>query len=372
MKNFALAAAVLTVASFNASAAPIEGTVIVSARFTPNIVSAGAMTTFSWTASSGAYCDVSGLPEGPVSGGATGSSTFVATGPVTAHVWCENGDAIGSRSATLTVSNAAPTVTASFAPATVYVNGASSTLTWKAPLATSCSSPQLGGVAAASGSISIPPTASPTQQNFTINCLNAFGTGSATATLTTKTAPIYPPTFTGYASPSFMFGAGWVSFYFYSTDTAGCNFSFMSYVTHSTSAPAQCSNAGGTTTAWAYVSVYQQYTYSKFQTMNSVVKDGKAISSSLSTAQPNLKQLGIDLSKKRYASVTADMNKDGTLDVMVFDAAKSQVYIVLNTAGQYTIAKTVDNISSLTQIKEVFVPKSNNPAEIRVTVASQQ
>jgi hypothetical protein len=373
MKKFVAVAASLLLASVSASALPVGGIMSVSAKFTPSSVSVGQSTTFTWSATYGSWCDIEGLPGGSISGGSSGSSTFAATGPVTATVWCENGDAAASRTAYLTVSNSAPQVTASFTPSTVYVGGTGSTFKWSSSYATSCYSPELGGVSGTSGSVSVAPAASPSQQAYTVTCTGANGSTSASATLKTDVKPIAPPTLYVYANPSFLMGPGWTTISYYSPDTAGCTGSYMAYASYSTSFNAWCSGPGGTSTAWTYVSVMPSYTFSgKVGTASATMKDGKAVASTTTTSQANLKHLGIDLAKKRYASISADLNKDGVADVVVVDAARNKAYIVLNTNGQYAIAKTVDDVSSITQIKGVFVPKSNAGGEIVVTLGEQQ
>jgi hypothetical protein len=372
MKKFVAVAASLLLASVNASALPVGGIMSVSAKFTPSSVSVGQSTTFTWTSTYGSWCDIEGLPSGSTSGGSSGSVTFAATGPVTATVWCENGDAAASRTAYLTVSNSAPQVTASFTPSTVYVGGSGSTLKWSSTYATSCYSPELGGVSGTSGTLPVPAAGSANQQAYTVTCTGANGTTSASATLTTKVY-IPPPTFYASANPSFLMGPGWTNIYYWSPDTAGCNGSYMAYAQFSTSFTAWCTGPGGTSTAWAYVSVMPSYTFNgKIGTASATLKDGKAVASAVTTSQANLKHLGIDLSKKRYASISADLNKDGVADVVVVDALKSKAYIVLNTQGQYAIAKTVDDVSSITQVKSVFVPKSNAAGDIVVTLGNQQ
>jgi hypothetical protein len=60
-------------------------------------------------------------------------------------------------------------------------------------MASSCSSPQLAGVAATSGSIAVAPAGAPGQQTITVICVGANGSAGSSATLNTIYAPPPPP-----------------------------------------------------------------------------------------------------------------------------------------------------------------------------------
>ena len=359
-----------------ASALPPPDTVVVSARFSPSTVAPGQSTTFTWSATNGAYCDVDGLPGGWRSG-SSGSYTFAATQTLTAYVSCENGMGFGSRSATLTVSNAAPTVTTSFSPSTVYVGGSGSTFSWNSTMASSCSSPQLGGVAGTSGSIAVPAAGAASQQTVTVNCVGANGSGSSSSTLTTAVAPPAPPYVSAWASPSYLYGPGFTSITYTAFNATSCSGWGTYYVNFSTSFPVTCWGPGGSATSWAFVSVAPPMyklggaapTPSVAPASVAASKDGKP---AIKRVPPALAHLGMDLTKLRYEYVEADMDHDGSVDLIVLDKTKSQAHIVLNKAGRHVTVKTVNNIGSLAQIKGVFVPVSGAAAEIRVTVEQQQ
>lgn len=372
MKKTGLLGALLLFASATAHAVPPPDTVIVNARFTPNVVAYGQSTTFTWSATNGAYCDVEGLPGGWRSG-SSGSYTFTATESLTAYVSCENGIGFGSRGATLTVSTAAPTVSTSFSPSTVYVGGAGSTFSWSSTLASSCSSPQLPGVSGTSGSIAVPPASAPSQQTITVNCAGANGSGSSSATLTTANVPPAPPSVYAWASPSYLYGPGYTSVTYTSLNATSCFGAGMFYVTMSTSFSVSCYGPGGTASSFAWVTV----TNPLYGAAGAVApasaaasKDGKP---AVKRAPPALAHLGMDLTKLRYAYSEGDFNRDGSLDLLVYDRTKSQAHILLGKAGRYPeITKTVSNIGKLTDIKGVFVPASGARGDIRVTIEQQQ
>lgn len=370
MKKNAIAAAALILAASGASALP--SSFGVSASFSPNIVGANQSTTFNWNAAVGAYCEVEGLPGG-TRVGRTGSYTFTATESLTAHVSCEKADTFAGKSATLTVSNAAPVVSAKFTPSTVYVGGAASTFSWSSTASTSCSSPQNGAVAGTAGSIQVPPAGSVSDQSITVNCSGPNGTGTASATLSTGPTPIPPPTVFAWASPSYLTGPGFVSIGYSATGATSCWGAGGYYVSFTTAFQVGCTGPGGTTTAFAWVTVAMSNGFStSYAPMSTASKDGRPVAAK--RALPiNLAHLGIDLSKKRFESVEVDMNKDGVADLLVVDKLKEQAHILLGKNGQYpSISKTVDKIGRISQIKGVFVPLSNAPGEIRVTLESQQ
>lgn len=373
MKKNRILAVVLAASSASAVALPPDGYVAVSAKFTPSTVAPNQSTTFTWSASSGSFCEVNGLPGGTVYG-SSGNIPLVAQNSLTATVVCENGDSFGSRSATLTVSNAAPTVTTSFTPSTVYVGGTGSTFKWSSTMATSCSSPDNGAVAGTSGSIAVPAAGSASSQSITVNCVGANGSGSSASTLSTIVAPPAPPTVWAYASPSWLQGPGftWIGANY--TNAYSCYGMGGYYVSFSTAFAVTCTGAGGSATSFAWVTVNQVFTTGgTFAQMSTASKDAKPAAAKRASAPVDLKHLGIDLGKKRFAYVEADLNKDSATDLIVVDKALQRAHVILSKNGQYrAIARTIDNVAQLTQVKSVFVPASSAPGEIRVTVESQQ
>jgi hypothetical protein len=374
MKRIIFVAAILAATCASAIARPPDGYVAVTAKFTPSSVAPNQNTTFSWSATSGAYCEVTGLPGGTLSGNNSGSLTFAAQNSLTASVVCENGDAFGSRTAALTVSNAAPTVTTSFTPSTVYIGGAGSTFKWSSTMATSCSSPQNGGVSGTSGSIAIPAAGSASQQSITVNCVGVNGSGTSTSTLSSIVVPPQPPVVMAYASPSWLQGPGFVSVGANTINATSCWGMGGYYVSFSTSFSVTCTGPGGSATGFAFVTVSHVFTNgATFAQMSTASKDAKPMAAKRAIAPVNLAHLGIDLSKKRFAYLEADLNKDSAMDLIVVDKALQRAHVILSKDGQYlVIAKTVDNVSQPSQVKSVFVPTSNAHAEIRVTVESQQ
>lgn len=368
--------AFLLFVSAAASAIPPPDTVIVRASFTPSVVGYGQSTTFQWSATNGAYCDVDGLPGGWRSG-ESGAYTFPATESITVFVSCENGMGYGSRSATLTVSNAAPTVSTGFSPSTVYVGGAGSTFSWNSTMASSCSSPQHGGVAGTSGSVQVAPASAPSQQTMTVNCVGANGSASSSSTLSTANAPPPPPIVYVWASPSYLFSPGFVSITYNAVNATSCSGAGTYYASMSTNFTVTCWGPGGYASSFAPVTVAGgMYGYSapaSIAPASAPAPAAKGGKPAVKRIPPALAHLGIDLLKLRYEYTEADFNRDGSLDLMVHDKAKSQAHVLLSKAGRYpSITKTVGNISKLTQIKGVFVPLSGAAGQIRVTVENQQ
>lgn len=371
MKN-GIIAATLVLASAGASAAPI-GPFTVGASFTPNVVPVGQSTTFRWSAPTGAFCEVEGLPGGSRFG-ATGAYTFAATGPVNALVSCERMDTFSGKSATLTVTDAVPTVTTSFSPTTIYVGGAGSTFSWSSTNATNCTSPQNSSVTGTFGYLSFEPAAGAAEQTMTINCTGAGGSASSSATLTTRvpTGPL--PTVSVFASPNYLpYPGGFVNVTYSAQNVTSCQGAGTYYIQRSTYVGVQCTSPNGIATGYAWVKVRGLFGFASTSTA-ALVKDGKPVAAKQAALlPPNLKHLGIDLSKKRYEYSQSDMNLDGTPDLLIVDQLRERAHIVLGKGGQYpSLTKTIERINSVSQIKAVFVPTSNAPGEIRVTLESQQ
>lgn len=374
MKN-GFIAATLVLASAGASAAS-AGNFPVSASFTPNNVPVGQSTTFRWSAPTGSFCEVEDLPGG-ARFGATGTYTFAATGPVNAFVSCERMDTFGGKSAALTVTDAVPTVTTSFSPTTVYVGGAGSAFSWSSSNATNCTSPDNSSVTGPYGVISMQPAAGAAQQTITVNCSGASGSASSAATLTTLVPNGPLPTVSVFASPSYLpFGGGIVNVTYSAQNVTSCVGAGMYMINRSTPVYVQCTSPNGIATAYTWVRVRGLFGFSSFAPTSAAaaMKDGKPVAAKQAALlPPNLKHLGIDLTKKRYEYSQSDMNQDGTPDLLIVDQLKERAHIVLGKGGQYpSLTKTIERISSVSQIKGVFVPASNAPGEIRVTLESQQ
>jgi hypothetical protein len=186
-------------------------------------------------------------------------------------------------------------------------------------------------------------------------------------------APPAPPSVYAFASPSYLMGPGFTSIYANYANATYCMGMGSYYVSFSTSFMVTCSGPGGNASSFAWVTVQQSMAAGNFASMSTASKDVKPAAAKPIRAPASLKHLGIDLSKKRYAYVEGDLNRDGAMDLIVLDKAQQKVFVLLAKGAQSpAISKTVSNITTLTQIKGVFVPISNAPGEIRVTVENQQ
>jgi|GEM_PF-5257888 len=378
MKKMGLIASTMLLATGSAFALPIGGSFSVSASFAPNVVAVGNSTTFSWNSPVGAYCEVEGLPGGSRTG-RSGSYTFAATESTTVYVSCERGEAFAGKSATLTVTGpVAPVLTAGFSPSTVYANPNGnvygSTYSWYATGATSCYSPVLGNVATA-GSSFVWGAPSPSQLALTMTCSNASLSASNTSVLTTIAEPTGgpAPTVNVTASPAFLSRPGmFTNISYTATNYTSCTGAGRYRVFDSTEFEVSCTGPGGTTTNYAWVEVAGSGGIPNFASAASAQLDGQPAAAKRG-GLADLKALGIDLSKKRYAHVESDFNKDGVRDLMVHDKLTSRLHIVIAKDGKFpAISRTIDNVRSITQVKGVTVPASNANAEIRVTLETQQ
>ncbi|SHH54593.1 hypothetical protein [Massilia sp. CF038] len=374
MKKIGCIAASLALITTGATALPIGGgSFTVQATFAPTAVVAGQSATFTWSSPIGAYCDVDGLPGG-ARGGRTGSYTFVATENVHAQVSCERADVFAGKSASLIVTSAnVPTVTTGFNPSTVYVNTGGSNFSWNATNATSCYSPNFGGLGT-SGTIWVGAAPSASQFTATITCSGPYGSASSSAVLSTIVQPTNQlPTVNVTASPSFLSRPGLFTNISYSaTNYTSCTGAGRFRVFESTSFDVTCTGPGGTATNFAWVEVAGDGTIPRFAPASSASLDDKPLAIKRAGV-PDLRNLGIDLSKKRYAFVESDFNKDGARDVLVYDKLSSKLHVVMAKDGKYpALSRSIDNVRAINQVKSVTVPASNAAAEIRVTLESQQ
>jgi hypothetical protein len=378
MKKMGLIATSLVLASGSAAALPIGGSFSVSASFSPNVVAVGNSTTFNWNSPIGAYCEVEGLPGG-TRVGRTGAYTFAATSNVTVYVSCERADSFAGKSASLTVTGpVTPTVSSGFSPSTVYPNNANnmngSTYSWYSTNATACTSSLLGSMAT-SGSIWIASAPSPSQLSLTMTCNNANASASSTAVLTTIAEPVggLPPTVNVTASPSYISRAGgYTTISYTATNYTSCTGAGRYRVFDSTDFEVSCTGPGGTTTGYAWVEVAGSGQNPNFASASSASLDGQPVAAKRGGVA-DLKALGIDLSKKRYAHAESDFNKDGVRDILVYDKLTSRLHVVMGKDGKFpAISRTIENVHAISQVKAVTVPASNVGAEIRVTLETQQ
>jgi hypothetical protein len=342
----------------------------ITASFTPNKVFAGQSTTFAWQ--SPGFCEVEGLPGG-LHYGRTGSYTFTAQTSLSATIHCEVNDVSQVAVVDLTIIDPNPTMTAFFSPTSVYA-GSSSTLTWGSTNVTNCTSLQNAAVNGPSGSVPA-PTAIAGTQTTTITCTGPLGSVSKSVTLTALPPPIPRPIVQVIASPSSIWNHTWVSFYWNSIGADGCNRglfgSTREWVTTSTYYGVTCWNAGGYTTSYAYVRHYG-FVYGVAAKSDTSMLDASKRAKVASTT-PDLKHLGIDLSRKRLKFVQSDLNNDGMQDVVVVDAMKQTAYIIIGKDAKYpSIDKTVTGVSTHSQIKEIFVPLRGANDIVRVTLENKQ
>jgi hypothetical protein len=231
----------------------------------PNTVSAGSTVRLSWWGSGATSCSASGAWSGtkPVEGSERSaalqaSSTFTLT--------CTGPGGTSRTSAFVQVTNTtpapAPTVTLSASPASVE-SGASSTLSWSATNATSCTaSGGWSGAKATSGNQSTGTLSATT--SFTLSCTGAGGTRQASTSVAVThsnptPAPTPAPTVALSASPTTVGSGGSSTLTWSSTNATSCTASggwsgaqatagsqSTGALTHATTFTLSCSGAGGT------------------------------------------------------------------------------------------------------------------------------
>ncbi len=330
---------------------PPGGVLRVTARFTPNSILAGQSTTFSWSAPGAAFCEISGVP-GLSFGGSSGSLALSPTTNLFAEVTCESSlDQIGYGSASLAVqsANTPPVVNASYSPASIYT-GQSSTFSWSAQYATSCSSTGSLSISGTSGSQVVTPSSN---QQVTVTCVGTGGQTSASAGLTVSPAPPAPPTVFVWATPSWLYAPGVVWINWQSTNANSCSHggpfgAYAAYVSWSSPFWVDCYGPGGYGTGFVWV------------TVSSFGANKQAEGEMIDT--PDLSAVGIDLKDTAVSFAKADLNKDGMEDLLVFDGSRKEAHVLLNDRGQYSaINKTVSDVSRLQDINMIQVSAGKSP-----------
>jgi hypothetical protein len=160
---------------------------------TPSTVTAPGTTNLQWTSTSATGCTASGGWTGSKS--ASGSQTSAAlTANTTYTLTCTGAGGTVARSASVTVTQApapAPTVSLSASPSTVATGG-STTLTWQATNATSCTASNgWTGTKALSGTQSVGPLQSTTQ--YRLDCDGAGGSAMQNLTVNVTGTTTSPP-----------------------------------------------------------------------------------------------------------------------------------------------------------------------------------
>jgi hypothetical protein len=165
--------------------------------FAPDAIATNGSTTFSWSITAAPTatrisCSIDGIPGISYATGASGSVavTNVAQN-LTGVVDCEGNDdqdrLLWTSHGQATLSVGAPVAHASFTPATI-TRGQSATFQWSSSLTTSCTSADVGGVSATSGSLTYAPQGGVgrVQKTIAVTCTdsNSGQTASASATLT--------------------------------------------------------------------------------------------------------------------------------------------------------------------------------------------
>lgn len=234
-------------------AIPDEEEPSVTAYFTPSTVNSGDTTTLVWNSINTIFCEVTGVPGFPP-GGKSGSYAFTATESLNATVMCEGYYSHAGALAKLTVNNTipAPVITASFSPSTI-APGQSSTLSWNANNAHTCSDNKNLGVSGTSGSLTVSP-----QNSFgvTISCSGAGGVTHKSISLTISSSS--PPSMHFFAWQSVIYSPQLVTLELESSSGSNCSIdgtnvssgfaTVKRWVGYTRTFTAQCTNSSGTTT----------------------------------------------------------------------------------------------------------------------------
>lgn len=187
---------------------------------TPLTYVLGGSTNLTWTTANATDCTASGEWTGTRAISGSQSVTPASTGTKIYTLTCNGAGGSIVRSVNVTVTPPPlPVVTFSLTPTTIFTDQ-SSTLTWSAANATSCTaSGAWTGSKAVSGTQAAAPGVAGTY-TYTLSCTGAGGTTSANATLTVQAYP--PPTLTMSASPTSINTLQTSTLTWASTNTTSC------------------------------------------------------------------------------------------------------------------------------------------------------
>ncbi len=174
--------------------------VAMSLTATPAQILSGASTSIVWSSTGASSCTASGAWSGDKS--VTGSASLNPTVTSTYTLTCKGTGESMTQSVVVGVSSAppqaAPTLSLSASPTSI-TSGQTSTLTWTAGAATSCTaSGAWSGTQAMQGSLAVTPTAN---AMYTLTCTGASGAITKSASVSVTALPP-PPTSSSNATPA--------------------------------------------------------------------------------------------------------------------------------------------------------------------------
>ncbi len=249
-------------ASQSATVSVIQPVPTVTLSANPSTVTSGASATLTWSSTDATSCTASGGWSGTQA-----TSGSASTGNLTSDqsftLTCTGPGGSGAQTATVTVSSPAPTVSLSAGPSAI-TSGGSSTLTWSATNATSCTaSGSWSGAMPVSGSQST--GALTATSTYTLTCTGAGGSASQSATVSVSTPA---PTVTIGANPSTIASGSASTLTWTSTNSTSCTASggwsghepangstSTGTLTATTTFSLSCTGAGGSASNSATVTV---------------------------------------------------------------------------------------------------------------------
>jgi hypothetical protein len=240
-------------------------------------------TTISWSSANATACAASGAWSGSQSLSGSIPTGNLASGQ-TYTLNCTGAGGTATQSATVTVSAGAPTVTFSAGPSAI-TSGGSSTLSWTATNATSCTAGGgWSGTKAVSGSASTGALTATT--TYTLSCTGTGGNASQSATVSVSTPA---PTVTIAASPSTVASGSASTVTWSSTNATSCTASggrsgseavsgsaSTGALTAKTTYTLACTGAGGSASQSATVSVNSAAPVVTISASPTTVTSGKA------------------------------------------------------------------------------------------------
>jgi trimeric autotransporter adhesin len=257
----------------------------VSLSVGPSSVASGGSATLNWSATNATSCSASGSWSGakPARGS---QSTGALTADATYVLTCSSAGGSATQSATVSVTKPAPTVSLSASPSSV-ISGNSSTLTWAASNATSCTaSGAWSGSRPVSGSQ--PTGALSSNATYTLRCTGSGGTATQSATVTVSSKPT--ATVSISATPSTVKSGGNSSLTWSSANATSCVASgawagakalsgsqSTGALTANTTYSITCTGTGGSATQSITVSVTSPAPTVSFSASPSTVKSGSAV-----------------------------------------------------------------------------------------------
>jgi hypothetical protein len=252
----------LTCTGFNNSTTTATATVTVvpppvigSFSATPSSISSGAASTLSWIATNATSCTISGVGAVTPGGGVLTSTTVMSITATTMYtLTCQNSLSVAVSSLPVTVTVVPPPAIGQFsASPTSISSGGSSTLSWTATNAASCTISGVGAVTPGGGALTSTTVMSITATTmYTLTCQNSLGVAVSSLPVTVTVVP--PPQIASFTAPASVLSGTSPTLAWSASNATGCAIAATpgTYSVSSLAVSGTITNAPAITTATTY------------------------------------------------------------------------------------------------------------------------